>query len=64
MDPWIIEDTFAKFLEHLVKYTNCSPDHPMLLILDNPEAHVSLRAVDIAKSKYEAHEDKNLNPYT
>lgn len=39
------------FLEHLVQYTNCCSDHPMLLILDSHEAHISLKAVDIAKSE-------------
>lgn len=48
---WINEDTFADFLEHLVQHTNCSSDHPMLLNLDNHEAHISLRGVDIAKKK-------------
>lgn len=47
---WINEDAFAEYLQHLVKHTNCSTDHPMLLILDNHEAHISFRAVDIAKS--------------
>lgn len=48
---WINEDTFAEFLEHLVKHTNCSSDHPILLILDNHEGHISLKALDIAKTK-------------
>lgn len=48
---WINEDTFAEFLEHLVQHTKCSSDHPILLLLDNHEAHISLRALDLAKSK-------------
>ncbi|KAL7384507.1 hypothetical protein ABVT39_003567, partial [Epinephelus coioides] len=44
---WVNEDTFVQFLEH----TNCSPDHPVLLIFENHEAHFSIRAVEIAKSK-------------
>lgn len=48
---WINEDTFAEFLEHLVDHIKCSTEQPVLLILDNHEAHVSLRALDIAKRK-------------
>jgi len=48
---WINEETFTLFLEHLIQHSHCSPDHPILIILDIHEAHISLRAVDIAKSK-------------
>ena len=47
---WIYEDAFVKFLEHLVQQTKCSSDLPLLLILDNLEAHISLKALDIAKT--------------
>lgn len=47
---WINEDTFVEFLQHLVQQTKCSPDLPLLLILDNHEAHISLKALDIAKT--------------
>ncbi len=45
---WMNEDTWAEFLDHLIQHTN--PDRPMLLILDNLKAHISLKAVEIAKS--------------
>lgn len=48
---WINEELFDVFLAHLVQHTNCSPDHPMLLILDNHETHISLRALNLAKEK-------------
>ncbi|XP_074490962.1 uncharacterized protein LOC141767499 [Sebastes fasciatus] len=48
---WINEDTFVEFLEHLIDHIKCSTEQPVLLILDNHEAHVSLRALDIAKRK-------------
>jgi len=47
---WINEDTFVEFLEHLVQQTKCTPNLPLLLILDNHEAHISLKALDIAKT--------------
>ncbi|XP_026019298.1 uncharacterized protein LOC113019676 [Astatotilapia calliptera] len=47
---WISEDVFVVFLEHLVQQTKCSPDLPLLLIMDNHEAHISLKALDIAKT--------------
>ena len=47
---WMNEDTWPEFLDHLIQHTNCTPDRPMLLILDNFKAHISLKAVEIAKS--------------
>ena len=47
---WMNEDTWPEFLDHLIQHTNCTPDRPMLLILDNLKAHISLKAVEIAKS--------------
>ncbi len=29
------EEAFSIFLEHFIRHTNCSIDHPVLLILDN-----------------------------
>ncbi|XP_051771658.1 uncharacterized protein LOC127524235 [Ctenopharyngodon idella] len=47
---WKNEDTWAEFLDHLIQHTNCTPERPMLLIQDNLKAHISLKAVEIAKS--------------
>ncbi|XP_031729111.1 uncharacterized protein LOC116397635 [Anarrhichthys ocellatus] len=47
---WMNEDTWLEFLDHLIQHTKCTPDHPMLLILDNLKAHISLKAVEKAKS--------------
>ncbi len=44
------EDTWAEFLDHLIQHTNCIPDRPILLLLDNLKAHVSLKAVEKAKN--------------
>lgn len=46
---WINEEVFAEFLEHLVQHTRCSVDHKILLILDNHDTHISLRAIDVAR---------------
>ena len=47
---WMNEDTWPEFLDHLIQHTKCTPDHPMLLILDNLKTHISLKAVEKAKS--------------
>ncbi|KAI4800772.1 hypothetical protein KUCAC02_007070 [Chaenocephalus aceratus] len=47
---WMNEDTWPEFLDHLTQHTQCTPDRPMLLILDNLKAHISLKAVEKAKS--------------
>ena len=47
---WMNEDTWPEFLDHLIIHTKCTPEHPMLLVLDNLRAHISLKAVEKAKS--------------
>nr|XP_039250156.1 uncharacterized protein LOC120327864 [Styela clava] len=47
---WINEETFINYLDHFNKHTRCIPDRKVLLIFDNHDAHVSLRAVDMAKA--------------
>ncbi|KAI3361679.1 hypothetical protein L3Q82_001945 [Scortum barcoo] len=46
---WMNEEAFIVFMEHFIRQTNCSTDHPVLLILDNHESHISLKAVTTAK---------------
>ncbi|KAJ4940686.1 hypothetical protein JOQ06_026982, partial [Pogonophryne albipinna] len=43
------EDAFLIFLKHFIRHTNCSTDHPVLLLLDKHESHISLKSVTIAK---------------
>lgn len=47
---WMTEETFLLFLQHFVKYTKCSKEKKVLLILDNHESHISLAAIDFARS--------------
>jgi len=36
---WMNEEAITVFLEHFIRHTNCSIDHP--LILDNHKSHIS-----------------------
>lgn len=45
----MLNKVFTRYLEQFINHTNCSKEHPALLLLDNHESHVSLKAVDIAK---------------
>lgn len=47
---WINEDIFLEYLQHIIRNTRCSPDHKILLIMDNHESHVSLKVIDTAKA--------------
>lgn len=47
---WMTRENFLVFLQHFAKHTRCSPEHPVLLLLDNHESHVSIEAVDFAKN--------------
>lgn len=42
-------DLFAEVMAHFVKYTMSSKENPTLLIFDNHESHLSVKALDIAK---------------
>lgn len=47
---WMQEDEFFLQLQHFKKYTNCSPENKMLLLLDNHESHLSIKCIDYCKS--------------
>ncbi|KAE8744011.1 hypothetical protein FOCC_FOCC009377, partial [Frankliniella occidentalis] len=47
---WMNEETFAKTLTHFVQHSGASLDDPVLLVMDNDPAHISIEALDIAKS--------------
>ena len=46
---WINEDLFAKWLEHLFIPETASIQRPLLLIMDNLSAHISIKAIEIAQ---------------
>ena len=43
-------ENFTAFIRHFIKSTKCSKEHPVLLILDNHDAHISIETVDLAKN--------------
>ncbi|XP_051244566.1 uncharacterized protein LOC127356649 [Dicentrarchus labrax] len=43
------EEVFCVYLERVIQQTDCSKDRPLLLILDNRSAHVSLKSVEMAR---------------
>ena len=47
---WMNTDTFHECLKHFQSHANSSPDNKVLLILDNHESHVSLKAVDFCRA--------------
>ncbi|KAG5868350.1 hypothetical protein JTB14_023136 [Gonioctena quinquepunctata] len=46
---WINAGYFSDFSNYFVKYTRCSKDIPVLLLLDNQESHVSIAALYFLK---------------
>ena len=47
---WMTEESFMTFLQHFQKHTKSSEDSPVLLVLDNHSSHISIQALDYAKS--------------
>jgi hypothetical protein len=46
---WMTEQNFLKVMKHIVNYTRCTLDKPILLTLDNHESHMSISVLDFAK---------------
>lgn len=46
---WMTSDLFIEVMKHFINHAAASPENPVLLILDNHEAHLSIEALDIAK---------------
>ena len=44
---WMNLDIFIEWVKHFVKYSNCSREPPVLLLLDSNESHISVRALDL-----------------
>ena len=47
---WMSSDIFVKWLNHFIEHTNASINSHTLLLLDNHESHISVAALDLAKS--------------
>nr|XP_047132505.1 MFS-type transporter clz9-like [Hydra vulgaris] len=45
---WINSDIFIEWIKHFVRYSNCSHESPVLLLLDSHKSHISVRALDLA----------------
>ncbi|XP_025836076.1 uncharacterized protein LOC112906347 [Agrilus planipennis] len=46
---WMTAENFIKFLQHFKKYTKCSVECPMLIIMDNHDSHISIESLNFAK---------------
>lgn len=46
---WMTGPLFVRVLEHIQKYTKCSKDDPILILMDNHESHCTLEAVIYAR---------------
>ena len=46
---WINEDLYVNFIKHFIHYVRSSKEQPVLLILDNVDAHISPTAIDLAR---------------
>jgi len=46
---WMTATTFVTYLEHFLKHAKCSPQQPVLLLIDNHDSHISLQSLDLCK---------------
>ncbi|CAH2091634.1 unnamed protein product [Euphydryas editha] len=47
---WMNAELFVEVMNHFIKHSSASKENPALLILDNHESHLSIDALNIAKS--------------
>ena len=43
------EDLYVNFIKHFINHVRSSKERPVLLILDNVDAHISPTAIDLAR---------------
>lgn len=46
---WMTAESFELWMEHFFKHSKSSKEHPVLLLLDNHQSHVSVNISDKAK---------------
>lgn len=46
---WMTADNFLQYLKHFIKYTKCSVNCPVLLVMDNHDSHISVATLNLAK---------------
>ena len=46
---WMNEDLFSDFMQHFMQHTRCTKERRVLLILDNVEAHITIKTIDLAR---------------
>lgn len=46
---WMNEDLFVDYMLHFIQHTRCTKERPVLLILDNVEAHITIKTTDLAR---------------
>ncbi len=46
---WETAETFVAVMKHFIDFSNATLQRPALLILDNAECHLSLKAISLAK---------------
>ena len=46
---WMNEDLYVNFIKHFIHHVRSSKERPVLLILDNVDAHISATAIDLER---------------
>ena len=46
---WMKANDFLVFMQHIADVTKCSKEHPVLILLDNYESHLSIALIDYCR---------------
>lgn len=59
---WMNSELFVEVIKHFRKHISATPENPALLIMDNHESHLSIKALNLAKKS--GITIVTLHPYT
>ena len=45
---WMSAACFTELKKHFIKHVKCSKDHPVILVFDNHDSHISIETIDLA----------------
>lgn len=46
---WMTGENFVLWMKHFISHSRCSVDHPVLLIMDNHDSHITVESLNLAK---------------
>lgn len=46
---WMTGEIFIQWMKHFIQHSHCTTEHPVLLLMDNHESHITMSSLTLAK---------------